>query len=75
MNHPANKITVYPDERYHTDSNYVTFGYHNVYDSQKQANRYSRKLRQMGYKAHASGNGCMTTNAPANVINELYRSK
>ena len=72
MKAPATGIKVYPDERYHTDTNWVTFDYHNVYDSQKQANRYANKLRAMGYKAHAQGNGCLATNAPENVIKGLF---
>ncbi len=72
MKEPAIGIKVYADDRYHTDTNYITFDYPNVYDSQKQANRYAAKLRAMGYKAHSTGNGGMTTNAPADIINGLF---
>ena len=75
MKQPAIGIKIYSDERYHTNTNYVTFDYRNVHDSQKQANRYATKLRTMGYGAHSQGNGCMSTNAPENIIKELFTNK
>lgn len=63
-------ITVYADIPPST-SNYVTLGLTNLYEAQGECNRICRKLRRLGYMAHAGGNGCLSTNAPEAAIKEI----